>query len=41
MHFAQTEEDILEDNPDGLRTWLGDWRPDAFDLAAAKAKLNR
>jgi hypothetical protein len=40
-HFVQTGEDIFEDDPEGLRTWLGGWRPDAFDLAAAKAKSDR
>ncbi len=41
VHFVQTGEDILEDDPEGLRTWLGGWRPDAFDLAAAKEKFDR
>ena len=41
VHFVQTGEDILEDDPEGLRTWLSGWRPDAFDLAAAKAKFDR
>lgn len=40
-HFIQMGEDIVEDDPEGLRTWLGGWRPDAFDLEAVKAKFDR
>ncbi len=41
VHFTQTGVDIDENDPEGLRTWLGGWRPDAFDFEAAKAKFNR
>jgi hypothetical protein len=29
------------DDPESLRDWLGDWRPDQFDLAAAKKRFDR
>jgi|GEM_PF-5458798 len=38
--FVETGEDIYDD-PEGLATWLDGWRPDAFDLATAKAELDR
>jgi len=41
VHFVQTGEDILEDDPEGLRTWLMGWQPDAFDLGVAEAKFDR
>jgi len=41
MHFIQTGEDLNEDDPEGLRTWLGGWMPEAFELQAAKAKFDR
>lgn len=41
MNSVQTGEDLVEDDPEGLRTWLGGWRPGAFDLPAAKANFNR
>ncbi len=28
------------DDPEHLREWLGDWRPDRFDLAAAKKRFD-
>ena len=41
VHFVRTGKDIVEDDPEGLRTWLGGWRPDAFDLQTAKAEFDR
>jgi len=41
VHFVRTGGDILEDAPEGLRTWLGGWKPNALDLTAAKEKFDR
>jgi hypothetical protein len=41
VHFVQTGEDTYDDDPDGLAAWLDGWRPDAFDLARAKAEFDR
>lgn len=38
--FLETGEDIWED-PEGFAAWLGDWRPDGFELAEAKARFDR
>ncbi len=40
VHYRMTGEDLLEDDPDGLGTWLGDWQP-ALDLARLKAAFDR
>jgi hypothetical protein len=34
-------DDLELDDPDGLRTWLGGWRPETFDLETAAAKFDR
>ncbi len=39
--FVHTGEDTYDDDPEGLATWLRGWRPDAFDLARAKAEFDR
>ena len=41
VYFVETGGDIRDDDPEGLRAWLGGWRPDAFDLAVAKATFDR
>ncbi|NJK31278.1 MAG: plasmid pRiA4b ORF-3 family protein [Deltaproteobacteria bacterium] len=41
VHFVATGEDILDDDPERLETWLGGWRPDRFDLTAAKQEFDR
>ena len=41
VHFLETGEDAYDDDPEGLKTWLDGWRPDAFELVAAKAGFDR
>ncbi len=41
QHLLATGEDRVGGDPEGLRTWLGGWTPDGFDLAAAKAAFDR
>lgn len=41
VHLLETGEDIYDDDPEGLKAWLGGWRPDAFELATAKAIFDR
>lgn len=41
VHFIQTGEDIVGDDPEGLRTWLGGWTPEAFDIEAVRAKFDQ
>lgn len=41
VHFIQTGIDIDENGPNGLRTWLGGWRAEAFDIHAAKSEFGR
>lgn len=41
VHVVETGEDTYDDDPDGLAAWLDGWRPDAFDLARAKAEFDR
>lgn len=41
VHFIQTGEDTVEDDPEGLRAWLGDWTPEAFDIETVKAKFDQ
>jgi hypothetical protein len=41
LHFCATGEDAFGDDPDELAAWLGDWRPDAFELATAKQQFDR
>lgn len=40
VHFRETGEDIWDD-PKGFAAWLGDWRPDGFEFAEAKARFDR
>lgn len=39
--FVETGNDRYGEDPDHLASWLGEWRPDAFDLASAKARFDR
>ena len=41
VHFLDTGEDPYDDPGVDLRAWLGDWRPDAFDLDATRATFDR
>lgn len=41
VDFLETGEVTYDDDPEGLKTWLDGWRPDAFELATAKAKFDR
>ena len=36
VHFLETGEDLHDDPAVDLRAWLGEWRPDAFDLEATR-----
>ena len=36
VEFLKTGKDSLEDDPEGLRTWLGGWEPERFDLAETR-----
>lgn len=38
---AALHQDERLDDPDGLRTWFGEWHPEKFDLAAAKKAFDR
>lgn len=40
-HFTQTGEDIVGDDPEGLRAWLGGWTPEAFDNEAVKESFDQ
>ncbi len=40
VEFLRTGVDA-HDDPDGLREWLGDWHPDAFDSKKAKPEFDR
>lgn len=39
--FLETGEDVYDDEPGTLAAWLGDWRPDAFELEAVKTAFDR
>lgn len=41
VHFLETGEDLVDDDPAGLAVWLDGWRPDAFELATAKRLFDR
>ena len=41
LELLETGEDQYEEDPDGLATWLGDWKPDSFDLQTVKAAFDR
>ena len=41
VHYLKTGEDLYGDDAVDLGEWLGDWRPDGFDLAEAKAEFDR
>lgn len=41
VDFIDTGEDACGGDPEGLAIWLGGWRPDAFDLSAAKDTFDR
>ena len=41
VHFLETGEDVYSDEAVDLKAWLGDWRPDAFELKAAQAAFDR
>lgn len=36
VHFLKTGDDIYDDYGVDLAAWLGDWKPDAFDLKKTK-----
>ena len=40
VHFVETGKDIW-DEAEHLHDWLGDWRPDDFDLKRVKAHFDR
>lgn len=40
VHFLTTGTDIW-DEPEVIGPWIGDWRPEAFDLDAARARFDR
>ena len=41
LHFLRKGEDLNADDPESLRTWLGDWRPDSWRVDAARATFDR
>ena len=41
MEFLETGEDRYDGDPEGLATWLGDWRPEVFVLDSVKAAFDR
>jgi len=40
-HFVKTGEDLYDDPGVDLKRWLGDWKPDNFDLKKAKKEFDR
>jgi len=32
---------IWDDDPEGLKEWIGNWKPDNFSLKTAKARFRR
>lgn len=41
VHYVETGEDLYDEDPDELGTWLDGWRPNGFDLARAKETFDR
>ncbi|MCK5806271.1 MAG: plasmid pRiA4b ORF-3 family protein [Lentisphaeria bacterium] len=41
VHFVETGEDLYGDDAVDLGAWLGEWRPDGFDLAQTKTEFDR
>ena len=41
VKFLETGVDEWDDDPDGLRSWMGPWAPEAFDLNRTKAKFDK
>jgi hypothetical protein len=41
VEFLKTGRDDLNDDPEGFAGWLGDWKPEGFNLEAAKARFDR
>jgi hypothetical protein len=41
LEFAETGEDRNGGDPAGLAEWLGDWKPDVFDLHVVKAAFDQ
>lgn len=41
VHCVETGEDSMGEEAGVLADWLGDWRPEVFDLQAAKAAFDR
>lgn len=41
VHHRETGEDIYGDDAVDLDAWLGDWKPDAFDLEALRSTFDR
>ncbi len=40
MMVLQTGEDPWEEDPKELLAWIGDWRPDSFDLERLKSRFD-
>ena len=41
IHYLRTGEDVYGDDPESLGAWLGEWRPDGFDLIEARTRFDR
>jgi len=41
VHYVETGDDIYDDDAVELGAWLGDWKPDAFDLEARRSTFDR
>ena len=41
VHYVETGDDLYDDRGVDLAAWLGDWRPDGFELATAKTEFDR
>jgi len=41
VHFVQTGKDLWDDDPEGLKEWIGNWKPDNFSLKTAKSRFRR
>ena len=41
VHFLETGVDPDDEDPEMLTSWIGSWRPDAFDPEKARARFDR
>lgn len=41
VHFVKTGEDLYNNEGTDLKSWLGDWDPEFFDLETMKAEFDR